>query len=30
MSDDPAIIEAIRNRSVRIRFLEYDWSLNDK
>ena len=30
MRDDPAIIEAIRNGSVRIRFLEYDWSLNDK
>jgi hypothetical protein len=30
ISDNPAVIEAIRDRSVRIRFLEYDWSLNDK
>ncbi len=30
MSDNPAVIEAIRDRSVRIRFLEYDWALNDR
>ena len=28
MSDDQAVVEAIRDRSVRVRFLEYDWSLN--
>ena len=30
ISDDPAVIEAIRSRQVRVRFLDYDWSLNDR
>jgi hypothetical protein len=30
MSDTPAEAEAIRDRATRIRFLDYDWSLNSK
>lgn len=30
ITDEPAIVTALRSRSICLRFLDYDWSLNDR